>query len=262
MAETRVYLLDGGSLVIDGFHIFWNRGPAGEVRIPCYNVLVEHEEGRLLFETGFDLDHTNAVLPFEKPLQTPEQTVPGQLARVGLQPGDITFVVNSHLHFDHCGGNKQLPDAQVVCHELELEAARHPEPFEMLGYSDMGFAPGLREDAPADAGDYHPEFRTITGDVELLPGVRLFETPGHTVGHYSMMVELEGRRPMLFTGDACYGPESLELNCIASFHRDPSAGVRSLQRLRDLSAEHDAELFFSHDQASWESYVKAPDFYA
>ena len=42
MADTKVYLLDGGSLVIDGFHAFWNRGPGGELRFPCYAVLVEH----------------------------------------------------------------------------------------------------------------------------------------------------------------------------------------------------------------------------
>ena len=113
MAETKVYLLDGGSLVIDGFHIYWNRGPAGEVRIPCFHVLVDHEDGRVLFDTGFDLDHVNAVLPFEKPLQTPEQTIPGQLERIGLRPSDITHVVNSHFHFDHCGGNRHLQDAEV-----------------------------------------------------------------------------------------------------------------------------------------------------
>ena len=42
MTDTKVHLLDGGTLVIDGFHAFWNRGPAGEVRFPCYSVLIEH----------------------------------------------------------------------------------------------------------------------------------------------------------------------------------------------------------------------------
>ena len=46
MADTKVYLLDGGSLVIDGFHAFWNRGPGGELRFPCYAVLVEHVDGQ------------------------------------------------------------------------------------------------------------------------------------------------------------------------------------------------------------------------
>jgi 4-pyridoxolactonase len=69
MSDTKVYLLDGGSIVIDGFHMFWNVGPAGEIRIPVYSVLVEHKEGRFLFDSGFDYDHMMKVLPFEKPLQ-------------------------------------------------------------------------------------------------------------------------------------------------------------------------------------------------
>ena len=84
MADTKVYLLDGGSLVIDGFHAFWNRGPGGELRFPCYAVLVEHDDGRYMFDTGYDFDHVMRVLPFEKPIQDKAQTIPGQLAALGL----------------------------------------------------------------------------------------------------------------------------------------------------------------------------------
>ena len=54
MAETKVFLLDGGTLVIDGFHVFWNRGPSGEVRFPVYSVLIEHSDGRYIFDTGYE----------------------------------------------------------------------------------------------------------------------------------------------------------------------------------------------------------------
>ena len=69
---------------------------------------------------------------------------------------------------------------------------------------------------------YTPKYELIEGDAEIAKGVRLFETPGHTAGHYSLMVELAGRRPMLFTADAIYAAKSLELRAIASFHVDPS----------------------------------------
>src|SRR5271166_3461179 len=69
MTDTKVHLLDGGTLVIDGFHAFWNRGPAGEVRFPCYSVLIEHADGRYMFDTGYDFEHVMRVLPFEKPIQ-------------------------------------------------------------------------------------------------------------------------------------------------------------------------------------------------
>lgn len=271
MAETKVYLLDGGSLVIDGFHIFWNRGPAGPVRFPCYSVLIEHADGRFLFDTGFDCEHVEKVLPFEQPDQAPEQTIPGQLHALGLKPGDISHVINSHYHFDHCGGNKHCTCAMTVCHKAEFDAAKAPQPFEKLGYSDLSFF-GSGDGEGAGAGAAHatidsaddmftPKFELIEGDQEIAKGVWLFETPGHTAGHYSLMVELAGRRPMLFTADACYTRKNLEMGCISSFHLDPTASLESMNRLNRLAEEHDAELFFSHDPESYPDYVKAPGYY-
>ena len=68
---------------------------------------------------------------------------------------------------------------------------------------------------------YTPKFQTLTGDQEIAKGIWLFETPGHTAGHYSLMVELKGRRPMLFTADACYSKKNMDMMCISSFHLDP-----------------------------------------
>ena len=266
MSETKVYLLDGGSLMIDGFHAFWNRGPAGELRFPCYSVLVEHKDGRYIFDTGYDYDHVMRVLPFEKPQQTKEQTIPGALAKVGLRPSDINYVINSHYHFDHCGGNKYLTNACTVCHAKELAACVCHQPFEHLGYSDLSAMPDLarKKKQPSDpAMDiYTPKFDTVSGDQEIAKGLWLFETPGHTAGHYSMMVELANRRPMLFTADACYSQKNMDMMCISSFHLDPSESVRSMKRLKDLAAKHDAELFYSHDPESWPSYKQAPEYYS
>jgi 4-pyridoxolactonase len=245
MGVEKVYLLDGGTLVIDGLHVFWNAGPAGEVRFPCYSVLVQHSEGFLLYDTGYDKAHVEKVLPFEKPIQSDAQTIPGQLALLGLAPSDITHVVNSHYHFDHCGGNHLCTHAKTLCHEVELDAAKNPQPFEKLGYSDASF-------------DMGANYELLSGDAEIFDGVELFETPGHTAGHLSMLVRLKGRSPMLFTGDACYTKESLDRNVISSFHLDPVASVQSLQRIRDVAQENEADIFFSHDAASYGDYKLAP----
>ena len=268
MTDTKVYLLDGGSLVIDGFHAFWNRGPGGEFRFPCYAVLIEHQDGRYIFDTGYDHAHVMRVLPFEKPIQTAEQTIPGALAQLGLKPQDIDYVINSHYHFDHCGGNKHLTEACTICHAKELEASTHCQPFEHLGYSDLTFAPELARQAgkpvqPDPAVDiYTPKFETLTGDQEIAKGLWLFETPGHTAGHYSLMVELKNRRPMLFTADACYSQKNMDMMCISSFHLDPVASVNSLKRLKELAAKYDAEMFYSHDPESFKSYQTGPAYYS
>jgi 4-pyridoxolactonase len=248
MAATKVYVLDSGTLEMDGFHVFWNRGPGGPVRIPVYSVLVVHAQGNLLYDTGYDLDHVNRVLPFEKPQQTPEQTIPAQLALVGLEPADISVVAVSHFHFDHCGGVKHLPNANVIAHRLEFAAAEEPEPFERLGYSDLSFrsqADGTRAVA-------------MEGDLEVLPGVHLLATPGHSRGHCSLMVQLEDRPPLIFAGDAIYTEKSLETECIAGFHYDPVASIRSMRRLKALAEETKGRLFFSHEAESYAAYPKPP----
>ena len=257
---TRVHLLDGGSLVLDGFHVFWNRGPGGEVRFPVYSILIDHAEGRFLVDTGYDFEHVMRVLPFEKPEQTAEQTIPGALRTLGLTAADVGVVVNSHFHFDHVGGNKFFPHARKLCHRLEIAQAEAPAPFEVLGYSDLTFSAAVSEARGASAHLHagttvgNSTFEALEGDVQLARGVTLLFTPGHAIGHYSLLVEFATRRPMLFTIDAAYTRKSLETLCQASFHIDPVAGVASMRRLRELAEQHDAELFCSHDMEAFGGY--------
>jgi len=246
---VKIYLLDNGSIVIDHAQLMWNIGGGTPVRIPSYGLLIEHDDGLFVFDTGFDLDHTNAVLPFELPEQTPEQTIPAQLRTCGFEPGDVTMLVNSHLHFDHVGGNKHLTTAAVVVHEQELEQARNCQPFERFGYSDRSW-------------DYEGgSFRTIAGDTELARGLWLFETPGHTIGHYSLLVTPDSGRPIVFAFDVVYTSEALEKGVQPGFHYDPVAGVASIERVKQVAAENEAEIFFSHDMDAWNRYKHAPDFY-
>jgi 4-pyridoxolactonase len=261
---TKVYLLDFGSMALDGHMIYWMHGPSGPIRFPVYGVFIDHKDGKFLFDTGFDKGFIDSMIPGNA-IQTERQTVPGQLDLLGLRPDEITHVINSHYHVDHVGGNKFCRHATTVCHKCELEAATNPQVFEARGYADLSFAPNLRSapDVTSYADDiYTPKFETLTGDQEIAKGVHLFETPGHTPGHYSLMVELAGRRPMLFAGDACYTARSLEENIISGAHVDVKQTYGSLQRLRDLAAKHDAELFYSHDADAWARWQPSPGFYA
>ena len=267
MTDTKVFLLDGGSLVLDGFHVFWNRGPGGEVRFPVYSILVEHRDGRFLIDTGYDYDHVMKVLPFEKPVQSKEQTIPGALKILGLEPTDVGVVVNSHFHFDHVGGNKYFPHAKKICHKDEIAQAIKPQPFEVLGYSDLSFS---KEAADArNASDQllggttvaNSTFETVTGDAEIAKGVTLVFTPGHAIGHYSLLVEFATRKPILFTIDASYTKKSLETLCQSSFHIDPVKGVASMRRLKALAEKHDADIMYSHDMESYRTYRTGVDCY-
>ena len=246
----KIWLLDNGSIVIEHTQLMWNV-PGPQVRIPSFGVLIEHDDGLFLFDTGFDLAHTNAVLPFELPEQSPEQTIPAQLELAGFATSDVTTLVNSHLHFDHVGGNKHLQGVKNVVHEQELAQARNHEPFEFFGYSDKTW-------------DYEgANFEPVSGDLDLAKGLFLFETPGHTIGHYSLLVtpEPSAGRPMLFAFDVVYTQPALEKGIQPGFHIDPRAGVRSIARVKEVAAEHGADIYLSHDAEAFKTYKHAPEFY-
>jgi 4-pyridoxolactonase len=256
--KTKVAILDGGEMWAKEYMVFWNLPSEKPIRLPSYSVLIDHEDGLYLFDSGFDLVHFNQEIAPSGATQTTEQSLAGQLSLLNLKPNDIDYVVNSHFHFDHCGGNKHCSHARTICHKCELEAAVDPQPFEARIYSDRSFLPAAFdiEQTLTKSG-----FETIDGDQEIAKGLHLFETPGHTLGHYSLMIELSGRRPMLFTGDACYTKMGLDMMIMPSSHIDPVRGYQSMERLKSLAVKHDAELFFGHDDAAFESFLKAPAWY-
>ena len=244
----RVWLLDNGSIVIEHTQLLWNV-PGPQARIPVYSVLVEHDDGLFLFDTGIGMEHMNAVLPFELPEQTEEQTIPAQLASCGFGLGDVTAVVNSHLHIDHVGGNRLFEGTNVrhLIHEREVAQARDHAPFEFFGYSDKSW-------------DYEgASIETFSGDTELAKGLWVYETPGHTVGHVSVLVD--GERPLLFAMDVAYTADALERGIQPGFHHTPVDGVRSIARVKQLAEEHGAQIFLSHDMEAWQGYTHAPGHY-
>ena len=212
----KVWLLDNGSIVIEHTQLMWNV-PGPQVRIPSYAVLVEHDDGLFLFDTGFDLEHTNAVLPFELPEQTAEQTIP---ASSSLPASRVRRNDARQLSPPLRPRRRQqaLLGSPTSVHEAELAQARDHEPFEFFGYSDKTWD---HEGA---------QFGPVSGDVEIAKGLWLFETPGHTIGHYSLLVSGEsGAKPMLFAFDVVYTRPAIDKGIQPGFHIDPRAGVRSIR---------------------------------
>jgi 4-pyridoxolactonase len=253
MADTNVYLLDNGSIEIDISSLHWQHAAGERYRFPVYSVLIEHKEGLLLYDTGIDKrmadnDPTGAIQVSE------QQTLQSQLRLIGYKPSDVSIVMNSHYHFDHVGGNKLCTCATVVCHKHEISHFRNPDPLtEGPGYLDSSFLP--------ENLDYEQKYEVVTGDQLIAKGVTLFETPGHTAGHYSLMVESLNRKPMIFTGDACYTQRSMQENLIQALHVDAQQAYDSLAKLKSLAINNDADLFYSHDKDLYPMYSKAPSFY-
>jgi 4-pyridoxolactonase len=276
MKKTRVSLLDGGSLALPDFKLFWGRGDGTLIRIDCYSVLVDHEDGLFLFDTGFDWEFMDKWTRQDNPLQDPDQTPVAQLAKLGLSPEDVKYIINSHMHIDHVGGNKHFPEATVIVHRKEYEAAESPYPFEYQSYSDLSFDPELHRlnfigarDILKRAGTGEeeppvrrsPKYQFVDGDIELADGLWLYETPGHSAGQMSMVVALEGGRSMMFPSDTCHLPRHLEQMIVPGFHINAGQAYRSMERVKRLQAEHDADIFFGHPPLGSVDYRKAPEWY-
>ena len=158
-------------------------GEAGTIRYPVPGYAVVHEQGTVLFDTGLheSLITSDEMLGVLAPMFTVELTAAdlpeARLAEAGIDPASVTHVVNSHLHFDHCGHNGPFADAVTLVQVAEWEAARKPA----TPYSYVG--------VPLDeigAGD----LRLVDGEIDLFGDgtVVLVPTPGHTVGHQSLLV--------------------------------------------------------------------------
>ena len=132
---------------------------------PCLGYAVSHPQGTILFYTG--MGSRPDVDAHYRPRRT---GLPEALAAIGLQINDLRLAANCHLHFDHCGGNPLLGQIPVFVQDAELRAARGTQDYTL---------PELLEGTC---------FEQVKGHVEVLPGIFLMPTPGHTAGHQSLIV--------------------------------------------------------------------------
>ncbi len=168
------------------------------------------------------------------------EEVGARLESLEVDPGRVDFVVNSHLHFDHTGGNAQLPNARVVVQKPEWEATQDERLRRYNGYNPADF--DLGQDLVLAEGEHD-----IFGDGSVV----CIPTYGHTPGHQSLRVQLDSG-PVVLCGDACYLRHSLDEMHLPGVVHDRDAMVASLERLRALR-DSGAKIFYGHDPEFWES---------
>ena len=116
-------------------------------------MLIDHPDGLVLFDTGYDKRFMDVWTKQDNAISTEQQQVVPQLATLGIRPADVDCIINSHLHIDHVGGNKHFPGATIVVNRTEYKAAVSPMPFEYQSYSDLSFDPELHKLSLPGAGE-------------------------------------------------------------------------------------------------------------
>jgi glyoxylase-like metal-dependent hydrolase (beta-lactamase superfamily II) len=266
VGRLRCHALEGGRQRLDGGAMFgvvprtlWKTRiePDDRNRIPLAMrcVLVEHPDGLILIDTALGNKEDAKFLDIygveNQGLEGATQ-LEDALASAGFLPRDLRWVINTHLHFDHAGGNTTMdpdlendprrhirmtfPNATYVVQRGELEFARHTNERTRASYLPHNFEPI----AVAD------RWRLLEGDGEILPGISVRLTPGHVPFHQAVLIQ-SGGETAVFLGDVMPTTAHLPLPWIMGYDLEP---LRTLESKRALLADAVAggwRLIFEHD---------------
>ena len=153
-----------------------------ESRIEVYGYLILTGAHAVLVDSGVGEDSPLVERLFRPRRQSLVELLDGR----GVKPKDVTTIINSHLHYDHCGNNRLFPQAEILVQNRELQAARQPN----YGIRDWFDYDGAR-------------LKAVSGDAEVRPGIRLIASHGHTPGHQSVLVE-DADQPLLIAAQAAF----------------------------------------------------------
>jgi N-acyl homoserine lactone hydrolase len=195
---------------------------------PVFAYLIHHPEGVILVDTG--VGRGNAFI--DEIYQPTVVDIGDALAECGVDHRDVVAVVNSHLHFDHCGQNPSFYglNVPVYVQAFEVEAAKQPY------YTDPTWA-------LVPSG----QLRSVRGDEDIADGVRLIATPGHTVGHQSVVVQGGGNLVVIAAQSAWSASEFATIKPADSNIEDDTLREVAADSIRRLRSLNPSVAFFSHD---------------
>jgi glyoxylase-like metal-dependent hydrolase (beta-lactamase superfamily II) len=207
--------------------------PGTMLDVPIWAAAVEGGGRRFLVDTGLrDAAKWSGDSPHTI---TPSQMIDAALAELGWRRRDMDLIINSHLHYDHSENNLAFPQAQFFVSRTEWDFAHDPHhdqaPLYHLQWtgSDLTFENYTLVD---------------TENYDVLPGVRLIRTPGHTPGHQSVLVQT-GEGTLCVTGDAACMMENFSIPTPPGTHVARSAALESIRKISRLSDR----VFMNHDPA-------------
>jgi N-acyl homoserine lactone hydrolase len=254
----KMWALDCPTLTVDAVTLMY--GLSGKVTIPMPAFLIEHPKGLVLFDTGIAPDAIEDAASVYGPEMaealgiggTVEQRIDRQIEALGYKTTEVTHVISSHLHFDHCGGHHLFPQAIFYAGQGEMAFAHFP-----AALGAFCFIP--EEIATMRAFTWREVPGTdldLFGDGSLI----IYSMPGHTPGELSLKVRL-AHQTFLLTGDAVHLRAALDLEWPFPLDCDTKAAITTLKRIKRMAESEELQVWINHDPDDWAQYQHAPYVY-
>ncbi len=242
------FRLDGGAMFGVVPRVLWEKTDPPDERnrilLALGALLVKAHGKHILIDTGIGNKGDEKFFDIYAVDRRP--TIEESIAKIGVTPREIQMVINTHFHFDHAGGNTTLlkdgsivptfPNAEYYAQRDEWRFAITPNERTQRSYLLENY------EVLSKLG----RLNLLDGTAEILPGIRVIKTPGHTEHHQSVIVQSEGET-VCFLGDLIPTSSHLPLPYIMAYDLFPLTTLETKRRLLDEAYEEQWLLFFQHD---------------
>lgn len=221
------------SLAVELLH----KGYDQKISAPCISWLLQSGDNIMLVDTGPSTPEWS--LAYHRPLRrTSEQYLKKSLQNRGIDPKRIKDVILTHLHWDHCSGCNDVPNAKIYVQREELRYAICPYPCDYGSYETKQHLL---------LASFYNRIHPVQGDLEICPGITLLFTPGHSPGSQSVLVDTEDG-PVIIAGDLVGRYEALNVDPphLPGLANNIEACYSSLERItritRNILPSHDEQV--------------------
>ena len=260
IGALTVHAIQAGGQRLDGGAMFgvvpkplWEkRIPADErnrIQLGMRCLLIEHPSGLILIDTGAgnkENEKFKDIYGLENEGAAGRTMLEDGLKEVGVAPADIALVINTHLHFDHAGGNTFIgesgkvqltfPNATYIVRRGEYDYAMHPNERTAASYFERNFH-------PVEAAE---KLELVAREKTIVKGIRVVPTPGHTPFHQSVLIESGGERAC-YLGDLVPTHAHLPLPWIMGYDVEPLVTLETKRRILKQALDENWLLIFEHD---------------